>query len=294
MVSLDTDNVVLDINNQHERISRNRVTRAPNPNLEVFISPKPLPRVLPPLELEQAPTLTQRPATLPHPERGLSDLSIVSDTHKPESVKPSCAQDPDTLGFLPPLEVLSPPGAPPKEGERDKTTASVAPASPIKPKSGSVHTHEKVIPNPTAEVGRALDTSTPDYRVMNTVGNEEKTPLRDDHVNKTEVPLGSSSEPSRVTSSTYAPSRVEKAVSSDLDIGSDRFMEDRDEELFGKSTDHVGIAGLLLEFEEDSVQPSLRDATPIWTQFGRVEGKRTPWRTFASSDATSKHRDARY
>lgn len=254
----------------------------------------PFARVLYPSDMQHAAIVMPRPAILPHPELGVSDLPIISDIHKPESLKPSLAQNPDTLRVIPPLGVLSTSFALPKEEEGYTPTALVALASLGKPQSGKVHTDEMVITNLTDGVGRTLDTSSTDSPVRNTVCNEKKTPLRNDYINKTQIPLKSSSELAWVTSSTHAPSRVEKTVSPDPNMGSDPFVGDKDEESFGKNTDHVDIAGSLLDSKRDSVKPSLRDATGIWTKFGTVEGKCTAWRTFLSSDAKSKHRDASY
>lgn len=242
MVSTNRDTVVLEINNQNERISRDHLERAPNPNWEVVTSRKPLPRLLPSSDVVHAPTVTPGPAILPHPERGLSDLPIISDTHKPESVTPSWAQNPDSLRVLPPLEVFSPPVTPLKEGEGDKTNNSVALASPGKPPSRSVHTDETVILNPTADAGRALGTRNTDYRARNTVGNEKKTPLMEGHFNKTQVPWRSSWEPTRVIRIAYAPSQVENTAPASPGMGSDLFTGDKDEEPLGKSTEHFGIA----------------------------------------------------
>lgn len=42
------------------------------------------------------------------------------------------------------------------------------------------------------------------------------------------------------------------------------------------------------------MEPFVRGATGIWTQFGTVEEKRISWGTFTNFDAKPKHRDARY
>lgn len=189
MVSVSTNTMVMDINNGHERISRHRIARELNSNLEVVAPPTTLPGEPTRDEPHGVKSTESRPAILPHPDHGLTDLPDVLDSQDTEP-NPSRPQPIGPNRVTSPLEVLQNPESPPKEGAEKGNTILVYPASLALPTGGTPTQYRETASVDTLQTALKA----PAALVEVAVSNEGNTPIREDTVRDVGPDFGNASE----------------------------------------------------------------------------------------------------
>lgn len=130
VISVTTGTIVVKMGDAHERLSRDRVVLAPPPPTEA--TPATLDST-PEVDTTSGTPVVSRPAVLPHPSRGLSDLPLISeDPAQPENNGPPGRSQPPLNGIYHRLTVISGsprrPVAPSEAGEDNRSIADNSPS----------------------------------------------------------------------------------------------------------------------------------------------------------------------
>ena len=202
VVEVASDTVVLDIDNQRERISRDRVSLAPNPNLELATG------TIASGDSEQeesAPSdvVAPRPSVLPHPDRDLMDLPTEGDSRLRDVTQSARVVSTDSTRVHPPPHLIRETVAPTKEGEGTvDRIANDNPSSHGSPVSGTRSTFANggVSPNENTHTG-----------VVSQAGKDGCTP-------SSVTPVGNALRTPHVASSDSSGDRAAKELSVDPDL----------------------------------------------------------------------------